>query len=189
MTRRIVYGISSWVFLASACCTIAAVILPNWISYTSPSDHDPVHVSYGLFQRCSSLTGKCTPYPQDEDCQDGGSFCSMWRSTGFFMNLALVLELACVVAYITVLYGGRGAREVGWKIVVPLLSLIAAGQLIAMALVAYLFDHDERFFIGMELDKSWALCTVSWTVLLLNAAGVLSAAYVLPYEDDYEPIA
>lgn len=137
MTRRIVYGISLWVFLGAAACTIAAIALPNWIAFTSPSDHDPVRVSYGLHQRCSSVTGKCTPFPQDEDCIGDSNryFCSLYRSTGFFMNFTLVIELACLVAYITVLVGGRGAREVGWKMLAPLLAVVSAGQLIAMALV------------------------------------------------------
>jgi hypothetical protein len=53
---------------------------------------------------------------------------------------------------------------------------------------AYLYDNDNRFFVGWELDKSWVLCTVSWTVLLIDAAGVVCAAMFLPKEDDYELI-
>lgn len=208
MTRRIVYGISLWVFLGAAACTIAAIALPDWISYSSPTDgSDPIRVTYGLHKRCSSITGKCSPFPQDEDCHgDDRSFCSIWRSTGFFMNFSIVLELACIIAYITVLVGGRGARESGWKMVAGLLSVVALGQIISMALVvcqrsatsswrtiltvvkAYGYEHDNRFFVGWELDKSFVLCTVSWAVLLLNAAGVASAAFLLPPQDDYEPI-
>lgn len=51
------------------------------------------------------------------------------------MNFSVVLELAVVVAYVTVLVGGRGAREAGWKMIAGLLSAVAAGQIIAMALV------------------------------------------------------
>jgi hypothetical protein len=53
---------------------------------------------------------------------------------------------------------------------------------------AGLYENDNRFFVGWTLDKSWILCTVSWIVLLLNAIGVVSAAWLLPYDDDYEPI-
>ena len=55
-------------------------------------------------------------------------------------------------------------------------------------LKAYLYDHDNRFFVGWELDKSWVLCTVSWTVLLFDGLGVGCAALFLPKEDDYELI-
>lgn len=189
MTRRIVYGISLWVFLGAAACTIAAIALPNWISYTAPTDNDPIRVTYGLHKRCSSITGKCVSFPQQEDCHgEDRYFCSVWRSTGFFMNFTVVFELAVLIAYITILVGGRGAREAGWKMLAGLLSVVAGGQIIAMALVAYLYDHDNRFFIGWELDKSFVLCTVSWAVLVINAFGVTGAACFMAPEDDYEPI-
>lgn len=53
---------------------------------------------------------------------------------------------------------------------------------------AYLYEHDNRFFVGWELDKSFILCTVAWIVMVVNATGVVSAAFGLPQEDDYEPI-
>lgn len=104
------------------------------------------------------------------------------------MNFTVVFELAVLIAYITILVGGRGAREAGWKMLAGLLSVVAGGQIIAMALVAYLYDHDNRFFIGWELDKSFVLCTVSWAVLVINAFGVTGAACFMAPEDDYEPI-
>ena len=51
------------------------------------------------------------------------------------MNFAVVVELACLVAYVTVLVGGRMSREDGWKVLSPLLGLCAVGQAVAMALV------------------------------------------------------
>lgn len=136
MTRRVVYGISLWVYLGAVACTIAAIALPNWVSYTSPTDNDPIKVTYGLHKRCSSITGQCMPFPQDQDCYgDNRSFCSMWRSTGFFMNFSVVFEVAVLVAYIVILVGGRGTREVGWKILSPLLFVVTAAQLVAMTLV------------------------------------------------------
>ncbi|KAL1583785.1 hypothetical protein WHR41_07126 [Cladosporium halotolerans] len=189
MTRRIVYGISLWVYLGAVACTIAAIALPNWISYTSPTDNDPIRVSYGLHKRCSSITGQCTPFPQDQDCHgDDRSFCSMWRSTGFLMNFGVIFEVAILVAYVVILVGGRGTREIGWKILSPMIMVVAAAQLVAMTLVAYLYDHDNRFFVGWALDKSWILCTVSWIVMLFDAVGVVSASFLLPPEDDYEAI-
>lgn len=207
MTRRIVYGVSLWVFLGAAACTIASIALPNWISYHSPTDHDTIIINYGLHKRCSSITGECQPFPRYEDCTDDRYFCTLWRSTGFLLNFALMAELACVVAYVTILVGGRNVRERGWKILAGLLGLVAAAELVAMALVvsggaagqcewhganrrmqAYLFDHDSRFFVGWELGKSWVLCTVSWTVLFVDILGVIGAALFLPKEDDYELI-
>jgi len=52
----------------------------------------------------------------------------------------------------------------------------------------YLFQHDDRFFTGWRLDTSWILCTVSWSVSVLSAAGLLAAAIYLPEEGGYELI-
>merc|ERR1711939_1155680 len=141
--RRIIYGISLWAFLLAAALTISSIALPNWITYTAPTSDrtHPVHVSYGLHKRCSSISGQCLPFPQSEDCLgEDRAFCSMWRSTGFLMNFAVVVELACLVAYVTVLVGGRMSREDGWKVLSPLLGLCAVGQAVAMALVPYLYE-------------------------------------------------
>ena len=136
MTRRIVYGISLWVFLGAFACPIASIALPNWVSYTSPTDNDPIRVTYGLHKRCSSITGSCTPFPQDEDCHGSDRpFCSMWRSTGFLMNFTVVVGLATLVTYIVILVGGRGTREVGTKVLSGMLGLMGVAQLISMALV------------------------------------------------------
>lgn len=122
------------------------------------------------------------------------------------MNFSVVIELACIVAYITVLFGGRGVRESGWKMLGGLLGTVAVSQMIAMALVvgcklkveveaagadipqAALYENDKRFFVGWELDKSWILCTVSWIVMAVDAIGITAAAFLLPRDDDYEPI-
>jgi hypothetical protein len=153
MTRRIVYGISLWVFVGAAACTIASVALPNWISYTSPTQHDPIRVTYGLHKRCSSITGECKSFPQDEDCYgDDRSFCSMWRTTGFLLNFALMMELACLVAYTTILAGGRGARETGWAVLTGLLSCVGAAQLIAMALVVRLDSCIMEYMAELKLS-------------------------------------
>ncbi|PNS19032.1 F-box protein pof12 [Sphaceloma murrayae] len=192
MPRRIVYGIAFWVFLAGVALTLTSISLPNWISYTSPStspSSDPVHVTYGLHSRCSSLTNTCEPFPQDSDCRgDERSFCSMWRSVGFLMNFTVVLELACFVGFLVVILGGRGKRESGWKMVSGLSAVVVVCQAAAMGIVAFLNDHDVRFQIGWKLDTSTILCTFSWIILGLNAAGMTIAAYTLQPEDDYEQI-
>jgi len=53
---------------------------------------------------------------------------------------------------------------------------------------AYLFDNDDRFFVGWQLDKSWILCTVSWSVAILSAIFISASAFVLSPEDGYELI-
>lgn len=164
--RRIIYGISLWVFLAATACTIASTALPNWISYTSPTSTDTIRVTYGLYKRCSSISGKCTEFPLYDDCQgDDQSFCSMWKSAGFLMNFTLVLELATVVAYLTIMVGGRSSREAGWKVLASMLGIVTMSQLIAMALVVrppYLSPAERTHLTIHRLT-----CTTTITASLL----------------------
>jgi hypothetical protein len=53
---------------------------------------------------------------------------------------------------------------------------------------AFLYDTDERFFPGWQLDTSWILCTVSWSLALLTGVGIGAAVYALPEEGGYELI-
>lgn len=53
---------------------------------------------------------------------------------------------------------------------------------------AYLFENDERFFVGWFLDKSWIMCTFSWTLQLVVALAIALAALCLPTEGGYELI-
>lgn len=112
----------------------------------------------------------------------------MWRSVGFLMSFAVVLELAGAVTYVLILLGDKRMRDYGWKVVAGLLALCALSQCAAMAIVAFVFDHDDRFFVGWRLDTSWILCTVSWAVLLMSAAGTVAAGWCLPEEGGYELI-
>jgi len=53
---------------------------------------------------------------------------------------------------------------------------------------AYLFDNEDRFFVGWQLDESWTFCTVSWCLGLICVGAVIVAAQVLPSEGGYELI-
>jgi hypothetical protein len=104
------------------------------------------------------------------------------------MSFACVLSLATLVAFIVVILGGKQQRENGWVVLTSMLSLVGLIECACMAIVAYLFDNDERFFPGWELDKSFIFCTVSWSVAILSAVAISLAAYILPPEDGYELI-
>jgi cytochrome c1 len=59
----------------------------------------------------------------------------MWRSVGFMMSFAAVLELATIVAYLMVIAGGKQKREIGWRVLAFLLVLVGVVQCGAMAIV------------------------------------------------------
>ncbi|KAF7588732.1 hypothetical protein BBP40_005293 [Aspergillus hancockii] len=112
----------------------------------------------------------------------------MWRSVGFLMSFAVVLEGMSIVAYLIILSGGKRLRESGWKVLSLLIVLSAIVQASSMSIVAYLYDNEERFFIGWKLDESWVYCTVSWFLGLLCAAALILAGRLLPSEGGYELI-
>jgi hypothetical protein len=187
MTRKIIYGASLAAFVAVSILTLTSIIIPRWASHVEVTKAGPITYHYGLHKRCSSLTGSCERFPTYSDCHGHDRyFCSMWRSIAFLMSFALVLEGAIITAFAAILMGGRVKRENGWKVLVGLVLICAMTQCGAVALVAYLYDYDDRFFVGWKLDLSWVMTTVSWSIMLVIAGFVSIAGWVMPPEGGYE---
>ncbi|EAW11616.1 uncharacterized protein ACLA_093150 [Aspergillus clavatus NRRL 1] len=205
LTKTIVYSGTLVLFLAAFGLTISSIVVPKWVSYHS----DKFHYSYGLHRRCSSLTNVCESFPQREDCHgEDRYFCSMWRTVGFLMSFAVVLQGMSVVAYLIVLSGGKRLRESGWKVLSVFIILSAIVQAASMSIVvgcpspgvslrngvvtnyqqAYLFDNEDRFFVGWRLDESWIFCIVSWCLSIFCVVVMMLAANHLPSEGGYELI-
>ncbi|KAL9104339.1 MAG: hypothetical protein Q9163_000685 [Psora crenata] len=104
------------------------------------------------------------------------------------MSFAVVMEGMTIIAYIVIIAGGKQRRESGWKVLVGLHVLIGVLLGAGMSIIAYLYDHDDRFFPGWRLDTSWILCTVSFSVAFLLAGGLTAAAVFLPSERGYQLI-
>jgi len=184
--QRLYYFAALAIFVAAAVLTVTAVSLPRWVSLDLT---DVDRLSYGLTRKCSSLTQSCQPFPRVADCVgEEKTFCSLWRSTDYAMWVGMVLEAATVVGFILALAGGRARRESAWKVLSGLIVLTALVQMAAMIIVAALFEHDDRFSLGWELDVGWILTTVSWVVMLLAAASFVLLAKLLPPEEGYELI-
>ncbi|ORY65254.1 uncharacterized protein BCR38DRAFT_341706 [Pseudomassariella vexata] len=190
MTRMIVYSVALGVFVAATVMTITSILTPNWVTYTVSAENTNATFSHhmGLHQSCSSTADpNCRRFPDDDDCRGDQFFCSMWRSSGFLMSFATIVELATAVSFVVVMAGGKYKREEGWKLIGGLLLADAVIEFFGMGLIAYLFDHDQMFTVpGWKLDYSWILCTVSASVSVLLAIVLGTSAYLLPPEDDYE---
>ena len=148
--------------------TLTSIIIPRWISWNSETvrasmtnihqlviersltllPHQPsgqnIHYTYGLHRRCSSLTGTCDYFPQQEDCHHDRYFCSMWRSVGFLMSFAVVLEGMTLITYAVILSGGMQKRAGGWKILSGLLLVVGVVELACMAIM-----------VGLQAEKCW----------------------------------
>ena len=66
--------------------------------------------------------------------------------------------------------------------------LAVVAQIGGMGIVGWVFEHDGRFFDGWRLGRSWVLCTVSWVVEVVIAAGIGSASWWMEEEGGYELI-
>ncbi|OAL52162.1 hypothetical protein IQ07DRAFT_562416 [Pyrenochaeta sp. DS3sAY3a] len=185
MTRRIVYVVGLVLTIASTIMTIASIAMPRWVSYSPDGKRE---FSYGLHSRCLVAEGTCVPFPRTSDCTKDPSFCNMWRTVGFLISFGVVIELCTLVSFIVIISGGVQRRAAGWQVAVGVLTFSAVIQCAGMAIVAFLFDHDSRFWDGWNLDVSWSLCTTSWSVLLLTALGIAASAIYLPSEGDYDLI-
>ncbi|KAF3086196.1 hypothetical protein TWF706_011721 [Orbilia oligospora] len=165
----------------------------------------PITQTYGLRHSCRtgpSLTNPttiCRPFPTFQDCEDSAHFCSLWKSTNYLMNLAVSIEVLTCLCFILILSSqntppntttspnnvnnnttNNTIRKSGWKFLVLLLSISVTCQLLAMSLVSYVYENDERFFVGWRLDVCWVLCMVSWGVGLVVTGLVGLVGWVLP---------
>jgi formate hydrogenlyase subunit 3/multisubunit Na+/H+ antiporter MnhD subunit len=126
------------------------------------------------------------------------------------MSLGVVIEGMTIAAFMILLLGGKQRREQGWSVLSIMVVIAAVVQAAAMSLTvsqvtlphknsdgrsqwsnysqAYLYENDSRFFVGWFLDKSWVMCTVSWSVQAFCAIAITIAALTLPSEGGYELI-
>ncbi|KAH7068669.1 hypothetical protein FB567DRAFT_247959 [Paraphoma chrysanthemicola] len=183
MTRRVVYGVGLILTIACTVMTIAGIALPRWVSYSPNGERE---YSYGLHSRCSAVTGTCVPFPRTSDCTKDPSFCNMWRTVGFLISFAVVVELCTLVSFIVIIGGGVQRRVAGWQVASGVLLFSAVVQCAGMAIVAFLFDNDSRFWDGWHLDTCFHLVTASWSILVLTSAGIIASALYLPAEGDYD---
>ncbi|KAI5819443.1 hypothetical protein BZA77DRAFT_304097 [Pyronema omphalodes] len=186
MTRTLVYASELVLFTLASALTLLSILIPSWISYhdSGPPSGHPLTYHLGLHSRCS--TSGCTPFPRRNDCHGSSrAFCSIWRSVGFLMSLAVVLEAATIVCFGTILMGGRAKREQGWGIVTVMMGLTAILQATAVVLIENVFVNDERFFDGWELGRSWVLAGGSAVGMLLLAGGLAGSRWWLGREGGY----
>lgn len=142
-TRSIVFSGALLVFLVGTGLTLASIIIPEWISFEDETNHGTtIHYTYGLHQRCSNTNSlsamglHCTSYPTLKDCHgDDRYFCSMWRSVGFLMSFAVVIEGMTIAAFMILILGGKQRREQGWGVMALLAVIAALVQACAMALI------------------------------------------------------
>lgn len=173
---------------------IASLEMPNWVSYSVTASTGITYwKSLGLQKSCSSIVigdgsgHTCERFPTEQLCREDQRFCSMWRSVGFLALLAVVLHLVVIVSFLVIMAGGKVKREGGWRLLSGLLLAVSIFEFAAMAIVTYLFDHDDQFVVpGWYLDTSWYLNTVSAGTAVFIAVALAASPFLLPPEGGYQ---
>lgn len=128
--------------------TLTSVARPNWVSYhvdvPPTSTSAVISRSLGLHKSCTSTASEtiCRSFPSESDCGGNnksnngeGSFCAMWRTVGWLMSVATILELVSLVGTVVILSGGKARREAGWRVLAGLLVVVGLVLFAGMALV------------------------------------------------------
>jgi hypothetical protein len=120
--------------------TIASIVTPKWISYTEiTKSGNAVYDNIGLHRRCMSThPDGCVPFPDEAGCEANSHFCSLWKTTGFLMSLAAVMDLVTIVGFLVIVAGGKEKREMGWRLLCGMLGVVAALQFGAVAVAVSL---------------------------------------------------
>jgi hypothetical protein len=154
--------------------TLSSIFVPDWITYGAPNKPGGTyHKTIGLHRSCSSSGSSttCIHFPTKEDCMAKDRyFCSMWRSIGFLMSFAAVLELATIVAYMVVIGGGKQKRETGWKVLCFMLVLVGVVQCAGMSIVVcflllFPFLFSGKMQIAQVRDVIYAVQSEVWFVV------------------------
>jgi peptidoglycan/LPS O-acetylase OafA/YrhL len=84
--------------------------------------------------------------------------------------LSVTFGVGALIANVLVMILRRVKHRGGWRIVTILAALHGAWMLVAVALVAYEFNHDDRFYFGSRYGSSFIMACVSsglnWLVAL-----------------------
>ena len=67
--------------------------------------------------------------------------------------LSVTFGIGALFANVLVMISRRVKHRGGWRIVAILAALHGAWMLVAVALVAYEFNHDDRFYIGSRYGE------------------------------------
>lgn len=100
----------------------------------------------------------------------------MWRTVGFLMSFAVVLEGMSVVAYLIVLSGGKRLRESGWKVLSLLIILSALVQAASMSVVVSL----SHTLVRSVVDTCGRHTCMTMRTVSSSAGGWASPGFIAP---------
>ncbi|KAJ4306275.1 Protein kinase of the Mitotic Exit Network [Collariella sp. IMI 366227] len=141
----------------------------------------PTVLNNRRFRSISTTALTATPIPAHARSDSFGNFAASSTSSNSNSNSNYKEN------YQTYLLQSQSSQAQAGRIRSGSSATMAVVEVGAMAVVAYLFDHDQMFLVpGYRLDSSWIMCLVSAGVAMLAGAGLVASAFLLPPEDGYQ---
>ncbi|KAG8735717.1 hypothetical protein FRC12_017949 [Ceratobasidium sp. 428] len=124
---------------------------------------------------------KCRPFPSRTMCDhDGQSFCILWSTAGYAMQMSVVFAVITLIALsiVSFRFSTRARRRGAWKIVGALTGLQVALQITAMAIIVHLRRTRPGWFgDNARYGASFVLLVVSWSISALLAIGLVGTGF------------
>ncbi|QRW11449.1 hypothetical protein RhiLY_10448 [Ceratobasidium sp. AG-Ba] len=124
---------------------------------------------------------KCRPFPTRSMCdRDGQTFCIVWSSAGYAMQMSVVFAVITLIALgiVSFRFSTRARRRGAWKLVGALTALQVALQIAAMAMIVHLRrTYPGWFSSNTKYGPSFILLIVSWSISTLLAIGLVGTGF------------
>ncbi|EUC58330.1 3-beta hydroxysteroid dehydrogenase/isomerase family containing protein, putative [Rhizoctonia solani AG-3 Rhs1AP] len=124
---------------------------------------------------------KCKPFPSRSACDhDGQSFCILWTTAGYAMQMGIVLEVVVllVLFLVSFRFSTRARRRGAWKVIGALTGLQVALQIATMAIIVHLRRTRPKWFDDMtQYGASFILLVVAWSVGFLLMVGLVGTGF------------
>ncbi|KAG0049521.1 hypothetical protein BGZ83_005707 [Gryganskiella cystojenkinii] len=193
MPTRNAYIATTALFLVTFGFQLASLFDPKWVQYISPEPYY-TEANYGLFQKCSTLTGDCRRFPQKSwgDCDKDNdplgeksnrwvNVCLEWRVAAGVAIASSIVGLWVLAGLATVLYSGERWQANGWKHILGLVGIfgranmpplfVAGLQVVAMGLIAHV-TRTSAMFVHHHYGPSFIFTNVSWGLAAALALGI-----------------
>ncbi|CAE6497584.1 unnamed protein product [Rhizoctonia solani] len=128
-------------------------------------------------KRKKSPKYKCKPFPSRTACDhDGQSFCVLWTTAGYTLQMSIVLEVVVLLILFVVSFrfSTRARRRGAWKVIGALTGLQVVLQIATMAIVVHLRQTRPRWFDdNTQYGASFILLVVAWPLGFLLMVGLI----------------
>ncbi|KAJ1300515.1 hypothetical protein OPQ81_005328 [Rhizoctonia solani] len=158
-------------------------VIPPITDPTRPENPRPSPPPEGELpeKKRKSLRYKCKPFPSRSACDhDGQSFCILWTTAGYAMQMSIVLEVVVLLVLFVVSFrfSTRARRRGAWKVIGAITGLQVALQITTMAIVVHLRRTRPGWFDdNTQYGPSFILLVIAWSMGFLLMVGLVGTGF------------